>query len=288
MSARIPSGSRRPTILAGTTTSITGSPGSSLRAAEALQFFAIDLDLRASFRMPQARAFGAERPDNLVRVKSIWIPGSISGPMSSQRTAALWSLLEVSAQSLGLRSIVIPHSSEVTRGDWLGAESRRRLRETQHDFIRHVIGIRGSSINRGHDQLSQLQMIRHSAEEWDLDIALDLTGDVPHYLEAEAAIMRLLPRLTLVRIPSWVSSTGELNTNDPISRRVVSILADQGFSGTISIVPIRAPWQLPWTATAPTTSEEWTRTMIMDMYTRQRSDDLPAPYRSSELFREHY
>lgn len=288
MSARYSSGSRRPTILAGTATSILGSPGSSLRAAEALQFFAIDLDLRSTVRMPQAGALGADRPDNLIRVKSVWIPGSIHGPMSSQRTDALWSLLDRSAQSLGLRTIVIPHSNEVTRGDWLGAESRRRLRETQRDFIRHAIGIRGSSIYRGHDQLSQLQMIRHSSEEWDLDIALDLTGDVPHYLEAEAAIMRLLPRLTLVRIPSWVSSTGELNTNDPISRRVVAILADQGFSGTISIVPMRSPWQLPWTSTAPTSSEEWTRTMIVDMYTRQRSDDPPAPYRSSELFRERY
>lgn len=274
--------------MAGTTTSIMGSPGASLRAAEALQFFALDLDLRSSFRIPSAHALGADQPDNLIRVKSIWIPGSITGPLSSQRTDALWALLDKGARSLGLRTIVIPHSSEVTRGAWLGAESRRRSRETQRDYIRHAIGIRGSSINRGHDQLSQLQMIRHSSEEWDLDIALDLTGDVPHYLEAEAAIMRLLPRLTLVRIPSWVLSTGELNTNDPISRRVVSILADQGFSGTISIVPTRSPWQLPWAATAPTSSEEWTRTMIMDMYTRQRSDDLPAPYRSSELFREHF
>jgi hypothetical protein len=284
----MPSSSRRPTILAGTTTSILGSPGASLRAAEALQFFAVDLDLRSAFRMPPARLLGATQPGNLVRLRSIWIPGSISGLMSSQRTDALWSLLDLSARSLGLRTIIIPHSSDVSHGTWLGAESRRRLRETQRDFIRHAIGIRGSSIHRGHDQLSQLQMIRHSSEEWDLDIALDLTGDVPHYLEAEAAIMRLLPRLTLVRIPSWVSSTGELNTNDPISRRVVSILADQGYTGTISIVPMRPPWQLPWLASAPTTSEEWTRTMIMDMYMRQRSDDLPAPYRSPELFREHY
>jgi hypothetical protein len=183
---------------------------------------------------------------------------------------------------------VIPPNAEITHGQFIGTELRKRLRAKAAAGVRVAVGIRGSAIVQGHDQLGQLLNLRHSAEEWDLDLALDLAGDVPHYLEAEAAVLRLMPRLALVRIPSWVSATGELNTNDPISRRVVSILADQGYPGTISIVPARGPLQLPWTRTVPTASDEWTRTLILDQYDRQRSDDIPAPYISPELFREQY
>ena len=279
-------GARRPTILAGAGTSPFGSLGHTLRSAESLQFFAIDLDLRQALLMPSPQALGQAGEGSLVRVRSVWIPGSITGPLSNSRTEALWTALRHSATHLGLRTVVIPHRSEVTRGTWLGPEARRMFRDDNLRNVRHAIGVRGAHIQRGHEHLRHLQMIRHSAEEWDLDLALDLTGDVPHYLEAEAAILRLISRLTLVRIPSWVSANGELNTADPISRRVISILADQGYSGTISIVPMRSPWHLSWQPPAPTSSEEWTRTMILDQYARQRNDDTSAPYISPEIFRE--
>ena len=286
MSLQPVSGARRPTILAGAGTSPLGSLGRTLRAAESLQFFAIDLDLRRALILPTPQALGRAGDQSLVRIRSAWIPGAINGPLASSRSDALWTALRHAATHLGLRTVVMPHRSEVTRGDWLGAESRRTFREGSLGMVRHAIGIRGASIQRGHEQLRQLQMLRHAAEEWDLDLALDLTGEVPHYLEAEAAILRLIGRLTLVRIPSWVSANGELNTADPISRRVVSILADQGYTGTISIVPMRPPWQVSWQPPAPTSSEEWTRAMILDQYARQRSDDLPAPYISPEIYRE--
>jgi hypothetical protein len=189
---------------------------------------------------------------------------------------------------MGLRTVVLPHSADVSRGTFLGAELRKRMRTIAHGSVRLAFGVRGTMVYRGHDQLAQLQTLRHAAEEWDLDIALDLAGEVPHYLEAEAAVLRLLPKLTLVRIPSWVSATGELNRDDPISRRVVSILVDQGYSGLISIIPPRMPWQLPGARAHISMSDEWTRTMILDQYDRQRSDDHPAPYISPELFRERY
>lgn len=286
MSLQPLAGARRPTILAGAGTSPLGSLGRTLRAAESLQFFALDLDLRQSLVMPTPQALGRAGDQSLVRIRSSWIPGSITGPFASTRTDALWTALRHAAIHLGLRTVVIPHRSEVTRGTWLGSESRRMFREANLTMVRHAIGIRGSAIQRGHEHLRQLQMLRHAAAEWDLDLALDLTGDVPHYLEAEAAILRLIGRLTLVRIPSWVSANGELNTADPISRRVVSILADQGYAGTISIVPMRSPWHLSWQPPAPTSSEEWTRTMILDQYARQRSDDAPTSYSSPEIYRE--
>jgi len=279
---------RRPTIVAGAGTSWYGSLGKALAHAEAHQFFAVDLDQRRSLLSPSVASVATLATTGVVRLRSIWIPGSITGPFVEQRTAGFWQFLEYAAKHMGLRTVVLPRSSEIGRGTFLGAELRNRMQATAHGTVRLAIGVKGSTVYRGHDQLAQLQTLRHTAEEWDLDIALDLAGNVPHYLEAEAAVLRLLPRMTLVRIPSWVSPGGELNTDDPISRRVVSILADQGYAGTISIIPARSPLQFPGTHAYPTMSDEWTRQLILDQYDRQVSDDRPTPYISPELFREQY
>ncbi len=279
---------RRPTIVAGVSPAWTGSLGKALGQAEAHQFFAVDLDLRRAAIVPSVASAASQARTGVARVRSVWIPGSITGLRTERRSADLWRFLDHAAGRMGLRTVVLPRSAEVTRGTFIGAELRKRMQVTSHGTVRLAIGVRGSVIHRGHDQLAQLQTLRHTAEEWDLDIALDLAGNVPHYLEAEAAVLRLLPRLTVVRIPSWVSPSGELNTDDPISRRVVSILADQGYAGTISIIPARPLMQLPGARTYPTTSDEWTRQLILDQYDRQLADDRPAPYISPELYREQY
>ena len=283
-----PSQAGRPIILAGITANRRGSLGQSIEQAETRQFFAADVDLRSSWFAPSVATTSLQIQSSVVRLRTIWVPGSITGPFATQRADGYWRFLEYAAVQLGLRTVVIPRSSEVIRGSFLGADVRMRMKAASRGTVRLAIGVRGSAIYRGHDQLAQLQTLRHTAEEWDLDIALDLAGDVPHYLEAEAAVLRLLPRLTLVRIPSWVSASGELNASDPISRRVVSILADQGYTGLISIIPSRAPLQLPGTHAYPSMGDEWTRSLIIDQYDRQRSDDRPTPYISPELFREQY
>lgn len=279
---------RRPTVVAGVGPSWTGSLGKALAQAEAHQFFAVDLDLRRALVPPSLASIASQARTGVVRVRSVWVPGSITGLLAHRRAEDLWRFLDHAGEEMGMRTVVLPRSAEVTRGTFLGAELRKRMQATAHGAVRLAIGVRGSVVYRGHDQLAQLQSLRHTAEEWDLDIALDLAGNVPHYLEAEAAVLRLLPRLTVVRIPSWVSPSGELNTDDPISRRVVSILADQGYTGTISIIPARSPLQAPGTRAYPTTSDEWTRQLIHDQFDRQFDDDRPAPYISPELYREQF
>ena len=46
----------------------------------------------------------------------------------------------------------------------------------------------------------QLGALRHFAEEWDLGVALDLTGRLDPTWEAEAAVTRLGQRLQLLRV----------------------------------------------------------------------------------------
>lgn len=281
-----PSG--RPTIAAGIAASRVGSLGKTIEQAARHQFFAVDVDLRRTLLAPPVASVVLRAQNGPVRVRSVWVPGAIGGPFAAQRAAALTDFLEHAARGLGMRTVVLPRSADGAHGIALGASLRQRMQAVARGQVRLAIGIRGDMVHRGHDQLAQLQSLRHAAEEWDLDLALDLAGEVPHYLEAEAAVLRLLPRLTLVRIPSWVSASGELNTSDPISRRVVAILADQGYAGTISIIPSRGPLQMPWTRVTPTTGDEWTRSLILDQYDRQRPDDPAAPYISPELFREQY
>jgi hypothetical protein len=268
------------------TASVTGSLGKTIDQSARHQFYAVDVDLRHAFLPPPVSAVALDSRSGPLRIRSVWVPGAVNGILAEQRTNGLWTFLEHAAVEGGLRMVVMPRSSETTRGESLWSALRKRMRVASKGAVRLAIGVRGATMERGHDQLGELLALRHAAEEWDLDLALDLSGDVPHYLEAEAAILRLLPRLTLVRIPSWVSVTGELNTNDPISRRVVAILADQGYAGTISIIPARSPMQLPWTRTYPSAGDEWTRSLILDQYDRQRTDERQAPYISPELFRE--
>lgn len=281
---RSPTG--RPTIVAGVAPSWFGSLGKSLDHAAAHEFFAADVDLRKTLWAPSVSSEISRQRAGLVRMRTVWVPGSVYGLLVEQRTAKLWKFLDHAATRMGLRTVILPRSLDIARGNFLGAELRRRMDAASHGAVRLAIGVKGSAVHRGHDQLAQLQSLRHAAEEWDLDIALDLAGDVPHYLEAEAAVLRLLPRLTLVRIPSWVSTSGELNANDPISRRVVAILADQGYAGTISIIPARSSLRVPWALAYPSMSDEWTRSLILDQYDRRRGDIPGLPQPSSEIFRE--
>ena len=207
-------------------------------------------------------------PDtDVIRIRSVWVPDRIEGWLAAKRMGRLTAFLTSGSRVDGVAHDRPAAIGRIGAGSTIGADLRKHLTRQRRTSVRFALGIRGSRIHRGHDQLVQLTALRHMAEEWDLDLALDLSGDVPHYLEAEAAVLRLLPRLTMVRIPTWVSRTGELSTDDPISRRVVAILADQGYCGRDQHHPV---------ATAVPT------TILINCTDRQRRVDAvhdPGPVR---------
>ncbi len=65
---------------------------------------------------------------------------------------------------------------------------------------RLLIGVGTSHLRGGRPHLVQLGALRHFAEEWDLGVALDLTGRLDPTWEAEAAVTRLGQRLQLLRV----------------------------------------------------------------------------------------
>lgn len=106
--------------------------------------------------------------------------------------------------------------------------------------IRLALEVRADTLldERG-PHLTRVANIRRFAEEWDLDVALDLgSGDLAGW-ETEAALMRLFPRLTLVRIGPMHGPGGKhaVTPGASVAMRTVKMLADQAFGGLISVLP---------------------------------------------------
>jgi hypothetical protein len=88
--------------------------------------------------------------------------------------------------------------------------------------------------------LDRISALRHVAEEWDVHIALDLTGAIDPRWEAEAAVLRLGDRLRLVRFvpPSFERAHVRydlLHTREMSVGRVLAAIADFGFGPILSL-----------------------------------------------------
>ncbi len=121
--------------------------------------------------------------------------------------------------------------------------------------------------------------LRRTAEEWDFDLALDLCGGIDPRWEAEAAIQRVLPRLTLVRVGT---SGGDVSsgTRNRLTRRSLAYLLDQSYAGTLSLAP-----SVPWTGVlSPALVERRARSEVQAIAERHQrifashvaSDRLPT------------
>jgi hypothetical protein len=72
----------------------------------------------------------------------------------------------------------------------------------------------------------QLGTIRRFAEEWDLSIALDLSGRFDPTWEAEAAVARIGERLTLLRMPMSAPSRAAVG-RDRVACRALHAAIDR-------------------------------------------------------------
>lgn len=262
----------RPTVLYGGEATRLGSLGGLIQSASAHEFYSVDIDLRSSWLAPSWLAVASQLSRHMIRVRSVWLPGMLAGPLVNQRTDRLMEFLRGCRRDHGLRTIVIPRAAHIRRGSSLGPLIRQFASDRTGPVPRVAVGVRAIDLGAERGHLDHLRSIRRLAEEWDLDVALDLTGRVPRDWEAEAAIMRLLPRLALVRIAPE-SREGLYRTSvgtRSMAARSIAILADQGYTGPISVASSVHPLRSLVTPSGPGEMEIMAREAVLDQYDRQR------------------
>ncbi len=234
----------RPTIILGGRTGLLGTVQGVMAVAALGPFHAIDLDLRRAWMAPSSPQIQSMAERETIRIRSVWLPGSLHGPLLEQRAQRLDEFLRQSRDARGLRQLVIPKLHQQPDGVNVSHLARELTRRTG-GVVRLALSVQAESLVRQADYLDRITSIRRTVEEWDMDIALDLTGSVSPRWESEAAVAKLLPRLTLLRIEPWLNRDGtpDRSPKGQLAARTVAMLADQGYTGIISLYPF-SPWPL--------------------------------------------
>ncbi|MCC6312517.1 MAG: hypothetical protein IT337_00790 [Thermomicrobiales bacterium] len=110
-----------------------------------------------------------------------------------------------------------------------------------------AVGLRARHLSGGRRHLTQLTLLRHIVEEWGLDIALDLTGPFDPQWEAEAAVLRMGPRLVLVRAGAAAVAASPVDRGR-VAKRALRAAIEQQPRLCVSLAP-DVPW---WQAASPT------------------------------------
>ncbi len=144
-----------------------------------------------------ARAGTAENP--YVPIRSVW--ATIDGFRSTRVRGFIDSTIQKQQEAPPLVIIVLPGNSTL-----------RDLSRTFQPAVttalgsHMAIGLSAASLRGGRPHLVQLGGIRRFAEEWELFLAIDLSGRFDPTWEAEAAIARVGERLSVLRMPNSAPS----------------------------------------------------------------------------------
>jgi hypothetical protein len=231
----------------------------------------LDLDIANPIRRAVLSRGRTLKPEATQHVRSIW-----AGSSSVDATVAMLhpgGFAVVPASAL-LKSE--HHADAMSR--WLP-----NLKVEDRDGVRIAISLMAENREGTRAHLDRISTLRHIAEEWDLDLALDLTGAIDPRWEAEAAILRMGERLTVVRLTPPTddprkSSYGR--PKDQMVHRVISTLVDTNFAGILSL-RTRLPW---WNWSDPAgVSAEVVRLSNL-MLSKFTSQPAPTPHPPRRVF----
>lgn len=155
--------------------------------------------------------------DAYVPTASLWLPIAASASDRSRRLVEMVS----NRQAEAAPSLVLLTTSLQYRD-----LSRHVLALQETTRSRLLIGLGTSQLRGGRPHLVQLGALRHFAEEWDLGVALDLTGRLDPTWEAEAAVTRLGQRLQLLRVRDSAPSRNAVGL-DRVSCRALHAALDR-------------------------------------------------------------
>lgn len=177
-----------------------------------------------------ARLAGAEEME--LPIRAIWIPAGEFQSARSRRLVETITERQPDAHPRVVATLTAGTSLyEVTRhlkiGGWLSQS------------LDVVLGLPSAVLKGGRPHLVQLGGIRRFAEEWDLAVAVDLSGQFDPTWEAEAAVARLGERLTILRINASAPSRAAVG-RDRVACRALHAAMDRDHELDIAVVPVKS------------------------------------------------
>lgn len=210
-------------------------------AAHEVAFAGIDLDGDNEVRRTLVAGRSLERAIAHRGIRSLWLrPIQLEGvgliPLAATAVTA--------GHGRPRLLLVIDVPDAVGRSDALALQvaAAKRVRAASERPLDIALAVRAENPDGSRRHLERATMLRHVCSEWDLQIALDLLPEPDATWEAEAALVRMLPRLAMVRIgvPRTVLSGGN---RWRMASRVVATLTDGGYGGYLSLVPELSFWE---------------------------------------------
>ena len=243
----------------------------------------IDLALPALPGSIRTEAVVRAMSESGVSVRALWLPAVPAvrfAPDWSQATARLAGEL---VAATGAWTVILdrPHGSGVRRTRQ--ARLLHACRGLVPPSARLTLALRPDELSGTREHLDGLTALRRMAEEWDLDLALDLDGRIDPTWEAEGAVSKLFPRLTAVRVGSLTSGSFDRG-REKQSARVLAFLADLGYHGAVALVPKAPIWHLDraaalahsWLSTAQTVTARFDAIRGVPRPSRVRGIELPG------------
>jgi hypothetical protein len=193
------------------------------RVADAAALDGVDLDLTGSSL--RRRLIHVDHLPNLEGVLSLWLSSkpNPTDDLSAVRLAVFRG------------TVVIDEERGSTPNGKGQLATAIRARDLVPGSTRIALAVRPRNPDAGRAHLTRLSLLRNLAEEWDLDLALDLSGPVDWLWEAEAAVFRLAPRLRLVRIVNPLPAL-DAHTRTRLTQRTIGACIDAGFDGLFAVV----------------------------------------------------
>lgn len=125
-----------------------------------------------------------------------------------------------------------------------------------------IVGLPSSALKGGRPHLVQLGGMRRFAEEWDFQLAIDLSGRFDPTWEAEAAVARLGNRLRVIRVMASAPSRAAVG-RDRVACRALHAALDRDANLDVAVSSVR-PVPFPVTPRAAAQAAERAATYVFE------------------------
>jgi hypothetical protein len=165
-------------------------------------------------------------------VRTLWVPAG-----EVQRTASRRLIENIGARQSDVRPSIIAILPAAATFHEL--TTHLALSAGWFQSLPVVLGLPSTALKGGRPHLVQLGAIRRFAEEWDLSVAIDLSGQFDPTWEAEAAVTRLGERLAILRINASAPSRAAVG-RDRVACRALHAAMDQDQFLEIAVAPVKS------------------------------------------------